>query len=279
MTAISVTIERALAAGQAIAVAHGVCCGQAAVIHAGSNVVVHLRPSPVVARVMTGTVALHEDPRRWLEREVSVLTFLAPHALAVSPSPLIDPGPYEHDGLWLTCWEWVEHERQTELPADAEPLGRGLRDLHRALSAYGGELGHLQEVQADIERLLGQLRPTATLEGNRIESLRNQLYTLGEEVFASSLPAQPLHGDASLTNLLRTRAGVIWNDFEDVCSGPVHWDVAGVLSSLRGHGADSAFTRRVLDAYGGLDEQALIAFVAADDLYGEIWHLYDTQRR
>ncbi len=42
--------------------------------------------APIVARVMTGTVALHDDPRKWLEREISVLEFLAPSGLAVSPT-------------------------------------------------------------------------------------------------------------------------------------------------------------------------------------------------
>jgi hypothetical protein len=75
------------------------------VIHSGSNVLVHLRPAPVVARVMTGTVALHDDRSRWLEREVSVLEFLAPFDLAVAPSRLIAPGPHHHDGLWMTFTE------------------------------------------------------------------------------------------------------------------------------------------------------------------------------
>ncbi len=35
---------------------------QAAVVYSGSNVLVRLNPAPAVARVMTGTVALHEDP-------------------------------------------------------------------------------------------------------------------------------------------------------------------------------------------------------------------------
>ena len=56
---------------------------------------------------MTGTGALHDDPRRWLEREVSMLEFLMPSGLAVSPSRLIAPGPHHHDGLWMTFTEWV----------------------------------------------------------------------------------------------------------------------------------------------------------------------------
>jgi hypothetical protein len=84
-------------------------------------VLVHLRPAPVVARVMTGTVALHDDPRRWLEREVSVLEFLMPSGLAVSPSRLIAPGPHYHDDLWMTFTQWVPEVERTQRSIQRSP--------------------------------------------------------------------------------------------------------------------------------------------------------------
>jgi hypothetical protein len=86
--------QRAVAAAVAVAAGYGLNSDQAVVIYSGSNVLVHLRPASVVARVMTGTVVLHDDPARWLRREISVLEFLAPSGLAVAPSPLIAPGPH-----------------------------------------------------------------------------------------------------------------------------------------------------------------------------------------
>ena len=157
-------------------------CGRATVLHAESNVLVHLRPSHVVARVMTGTVALHDDPERWLTREVSVLSFLEPSGIAVRPSSLIAPGPYRESGLWMTFCEWVEH-RPTELVDDPEMFGNALRGLHEALSAFTGELGDLPEVHRDIERLRQQLRPTKGLSPGTIESLGERLAALGGAVF------------------------------------------------------------------------------------------------
>ncbi len=269
---------RALAAARSVADEHGVPCEQAEVVHSGSNVLVHLRPSPVVARVMIGTVALHDDPELWLAREVSVLSFLAPSGLAVVPSPSIAPGPYQAGGLWMTCWARVEHRGRTELGA-AEPLGRALRDLHDALSGFAGDLGGLVDLQLDIERLRRQLRPTPALSARRIDSLGERLLALGETTFGASLPTQALHGDASLSNLLRTPGGLLWNDFEDTFRGPVHWDLAGYAISLEARGADSAFVQRALDAYGGVDKRELAPFTAAHELYDEIWRLYDAQRR
>ncbi len=240
---------------------------------------VHLRPSPVVARVMTGTVVLHDDPLRWLTREVSVLSFLAPSGLAVTPSSLIAPGPYQRDGLWMTFWERVEHRNRTELCSDAERLGRALRDLHDELSAFSGDLADLVDLQRDIERLHRQLRPTAALTPQRIASLREMLQARSDTVFRAPLPAQALHGDASLSNLFSTPEGLVWNDFEDTFRGPVHWDLAGYLMSLEANGADSAFVERALKAYGGVEKRELVPFIAAHHIYDEIWRLYDSQRR
>jgi len=270
--------QHALRAACTVAREHGVPCDQAAVAYSGSNVLVHLRPSPVVARVMTGTVVLHEDPEAWLKREVSVLSFLAPSGLAVAPSPLISPGPHRSDGLWMTFWEWVAH-RGSELRDGAERLGRALRELHDELFAFRGELAGLGDLQRDIDRLLQQLRPAGALTSQRIDSLRARLFDLSDAVFASSLPAQALHGDASLSNLLCAGGRLVWNDFEDTFHGPVHWDLTGYLISLEARGADPDFVDRVLEAYGGVDQRELAPFTVAHDVYDEIWGLYDTQRR
>jgi hypothetical protein len=151
--------EPARAAALAVAARQGLVAEAPTVLSAGSNVLVHLRPWRVVARVMTGTVALHDDPAGWLRREVEVMRFLAPTGLAVAPSPAIDPGPFCHDGLWLTFCALVDHRRSAELADGPEALGRALSALHDALGGYDGELGDITEVRADIERLLVRLRP------------------------------------------------------------------------------------------------------------------------
>src|SRR5205814_4777600 len=105
------------------------------------------------ARVMTGTVVLHDDPWRWLEREVSVLEFLAPSGLAVAPSSLIAPGPYQRDGLWMTSTEWVPDVEQRNCPADASRLGQALRALPDELLTFDGELENLNDLRDDIAPL------------------------------------------------------------------------------------------------------------------------------
>jgi hypothetical protein len=127
----------ALAAAQAVVGAHGVSCADARVFPWGSNTLVHLKPSPLVARVMTATAVLHGDVETWFESEVAVGVFAAAHgAPIVPPSDLLAPGPYHHDGLWMTIWTFVEHDPPGRSP-DAHDVGHSLRTLHAVLSGFG----------------------------------------------------------------------------------------------------------------------------------------------
>jgi hypothetical protein len=226
----------AVAAAQAVAREHGVACDEAVPIAAGSNVLEHLKPAPVVTRVMTGTAVLHDDIAQWLAREVAVAAFLAEGTdLAVAPSDLLPPGPHERDAFWMTLWTFVSHDAQAPPPEPRE-LGRSLRELHAALAGFPGELAPLSGIGDWLGRLLAELRPSPSLSGQDIDWLRLKRDALTPAVFESSLPAQALHGDASVGNLLRTPGGLIWNDFEDVCAGPVAWDICGLMASATAAG-------------------------------------------
>jgi hypothetical protein len=251
---------RALAAARAVALAHSVACEDAVVLAGSSNVLVHLKPAPVVARVMTGTAALHGDSERWLSGEVAVGAFLGERALGVAPSDVIAPGPHQHDGLWMRFWAFVAHDASGSLPP-ADELGRSLRDLHAALAGFPGTLGPLRDVRDWLDRLAD-------------EAPRARLRALTPTVFESPLPAQAIHGDASMSNLLRTDAGLLWNDFEDACVGPVHWDVAGLVVDARARGESEAYVADFLRAYGGPALDELEDFIAAHLLYTTIWRAF-----
>ena len=271
-------VARALAAARAVAVANSVACDDAVVVAAGSNVLVHLKPAPVVARVMTGTALLHADVERWLAREVAVGAFLGERGLAVSPSDVLAPGPHQHEGLWMTFWEFVEHDASRALPR-ADELGGSLRELHAALADFPGELGRVSDVRDWLDGLLAELHPSPALTAQDRDSLRSRLQALTPTVFESSLPAQAIHGDASMSNLLRTDNGLMWNDLEDACVGPVHWDVAGLVVEGRAPGGSEAFVADFLHAYGGPDLEELNDFIAVHLLYTTVWRAFAAQRR
>jgi hypothetical protein len=271
-------VAHALAAARAVALANTVACEDAVVVAAGSNVLVHLKPAPVIARVMTGTASLHEDDGRWLAREVDVGAFLGERGLAVPPSDALPPGPHQYEGLWMTLWQFVEHDASGP-PPGAHELGDSLRELHTALADFPGELGQLSGVRDWLDRLVAELRPLPGLAPQDRDLLRSHLQELTPSVFESSLPAQAIHGDASIGNLLRAGNGLIWNDLEDACVGPVHWDVAGLILEARAFGGSEAFVAEFLRAYGELELEELDDFIAAHVLYTTIWQAFHAQRR
>jgi Ser/Thr protein kinase RdoA (MazF antagonist) len=178
----------------------------------------------------------------------------------------------------MTFWEFVEHDAFRPLPG-AHELGGSLRELHAALAEFPGELGQLSDVRDWLDRLLAELHPSPTLPQQDRDLLRSQLHGLTPTVFESSLPAQAIHGDASISNLLPTGNGLIWNDLEDACAGPVHWDVAGLIVEARARGGSEAFVADFLRAYGGPDLEELDDFIAAHVLYTTVWQAFDAQRR
>lgn len=227
---------------------------------------------------MTGTALLHGDVEGWLAREVAVGAFLAERGLAVPPSDLLAPGPHQYDGLWMTFWAFVEHDPSRVLPP-AHELGGSLRELHAALADFSGELGQLSDIRDWLDGLLAELRPSPKLTLRDRDLMRSRLHEMTPTVFESALPAQAIHGDASASNLLRTDNGLIWNDLEDVCIGPVHWDVAGLIVDARAHGESEGFVTDFLRAYGELDLKDLNDFMAAHLLYTTVWQAFAAQRQ
>ena len=178
----------------------------------------------------------------------------------------------------MTLWRFVPHDEQAPPPEPRE-LGRSLRALHVALADFPGDLAPLSEIRDWLERLLAELRPSAPLTQRDIERLRFDLDAVAPAVFESSLPAQALHGDASIGNLLRTDSGLVWNDLEDVCVGPAQWDIAGLVASARARGHSAMFVAELLAGYGESGAEGLEPFLEAHALYDVIWQAFEARRR
>jgi hypothetical protein len=262
-------VGEAVAAAVAVATEQGLRVADAVPVGTGSNVIVHLRPSPVVARVMCGTVVLHPDPHAWLTREIDVGAFLAERITSVvAPTKEIDPGPHVRGNRWMSFWEYVEVR---ETPLEAVEIGRALRALHDALAQYRGPLPPRSALLDEIDWLLSALSGD-----DGVSELSAERDRLAEVILEQdhATDQQPLHGDASLSNLLATSSGPRWNDLEDVCVGTIEWDVAGVLSDARAAHGD-AFSAEILAAYGGECDQAALERVdQVHALYGVLWRRY-----
>jgi hypothetical protein len=230
----------ALTAGVEAAVAvareHGLRVDYPVVVRDLTNVLVRLDPSPVVARVPLTLARLR--PREWFELEVRVVSWLAQAGAPVAPpSRLTDPGPHEYDGFLVSFWEVVDHD-----PArfDAVAGGTSLRELHDALVSLPDELPPFHRLD-ETAALLGLLRPSELISEEEVEGLREVLALLAAEPLP---PLRPIHGDAHLGNVLWSPDGPRWTDFENLCAGPVEYDLACI--SWRGRAQDAG----ALEAYG-----------------------------
>ena len=238
-----------------LAAEHGLRYERATVLRDRSDLLVHLEPLPVMARVPAVT-ALVRRGNDWLAREVAVAGHLARvGAPVVPPSSLVPPGPHDRDGVTVTFFEFVE---AVDAPLDAREAGRRLRECHEVLAAFPGELPAFE-----LLREAGAIFEEAGNEGmcRRGESIR-------AAVEALELPLQAVHGDAHLGNVINTAAGPLWNDWEDTMLAPREWD----LGCLHAGSGDPAAIAAAQAGYGPAPESnALETFVAARRWQVEAW--------
>jgi hypothetical protein len=236
-----VPVERALAAVVAVARAHGLPIDRPRVVRDLTNVLVHLEPAPVVARVPVTLARLRD--RAWFVRVLDIARFLADAGAPVAPPARdVDPGPHAHDGLTVELWTYVDHDSAR---FDAAAAGRSLRELHEALAAYPDTLP-LYDRLDEVASLLDSLAPSTAVAATDLDALREAHARLSEEPIADG---RPLHGDAHFRNILWSPDGPLWTDLENVCAGPVEYDLAAIVWR-RLEGMDAA-----LAAYGAYDAE------------------------
>ncbi len=232
-------VDAAVGAGRAL----GVEVAEARVLHDLFSVVVHLAPSPVVARVPTvlpGSTGPEELGRRQ-RAELDVAAWLAGRGVpVVDPSPLVPREPVLRDGFSMTFWRFWEEDR--ERGPDYAAQARETAVLHAALEGYPGRLPFLGAVgPGAVEEAFGVLEGCPELLGAAdLERARREWAVLGpvvrsravfEEVFPG-VRVRPVHGDSPPANVFRGVGGDRFADFELVSLGPVEWDLAGLDPEL-----------------------------------------------
>ena len=130
-------VDRAVEAAVAVAAGCGVAATTPRVLHHSNNVVVHLAPTPVVAKV---AISHHRASGAGsIAPELAVGRYLAEQgAPTVSPATILPAGPHYAGGLVLSYWDWCPNDADGVV--DGRAVGRSLAALHGALDGYPGEL-------------------------------------------------------------------------------------------------------------------------------------------
>ena len=257
--------ELAVRAALEVAEAYGVRAREPYVLSDGANLLLHLRPAPIIARVTTLTGQVRPDIDARLVREVSLVEFLYDlGAPVVPPSPELPAGPHRSGAVAFTFWTFVDHPVREV--ADVATVGVMLRELHQALRGYPGELPYLATPLVDIARYLEPSAGLASIGDDDRARLAEAFSRIAAAVNSLETSVQPVHGDAHPGNMLHTSAGWCWVDFEDACSAPVGWDLACLALTSRLDG------REALPFYGDRpSDDELAPLLALRRLHTTVW--------
>jgi hypothetical protein len=146
----------AAAADAAVSVAagFGISRTRPVILADGANVIIHLSPSPVVAKVAARTTEVRPDAAAWLQRELDIVSFLTgAGAPVMAPSPEVPVAVHRADG------QVVLHATAPR-PGEQIPLRGGplveivtvsepTAHLVTAVELYGPRIRALQVVHAD----------------------------------------------------------------------------------------------------------------------------------
>lgn len=263
------------AAQAAVALArdHGLRCADPVVLADGSNLILWLRPAPVVARVATTTTLLRPDVAAYFGRDLAVAGYLRElGAPVVSPADELPPGPHQRDGRTVSFWRHVEFDSDRAAPTPGL-VGRMLTELHAALRHYPGELPLLGTPVVDIERFLADTSRFPQVRPDDAAGMRGAFARVMAALSVERALAQPLHGDAHPGNLLAMDGGWCWTDFEDACAGPVAWDLACLAATRRMDGAAAA------RHYGAsINAAELAPYRELRALHGTVWAVVSAER-
>ncbi|HET6860362.1 MAG TPA: aminoglycoside phosphotransferase family protein [Streptomyces sp.] len=208
------------------------------VLHDVFNVLVHLAPSPVVVRVPSLVEVEPGEQVTKQRHELAVAGWLADRGVrVVAPSPLVPREPFAWQGRSLTFWEFVSEEKDESPLSDELMMERYIEqtgwvaELHAHLADYPGELPLLAPiVPATGDALRGLRDRPEVLAAADLERAEREYEVLAAVVadlnhYFPRARVQALHGDAPYYNILRTREGHLFSDFEEVTAGPVEWDL------------------------------------------------------
>ncbi|MET9634465.1 phosphotransferase [Lentzea sp. NPDC006480] len=227
--------DAAVAAGRDL----GLDISEGKVLYELFSVVVHLAPSPVVARVPTvlpHTTMLESLARRQ-QQELDVAQWLHDQGVPViPPSPLVPREPVQRDGFSITFWPFTEEDKDS-VP-DYVKNSELTADLHKALKDYPGELSFLSSAEPRfvregldiLENRPDLVDPADVARAKREWQVLEPLVS-DETEFVKAFPGvelQPIHGDSPPANIFAGVHGPLFSDFELITRGPAEWDLGGL---------------------------------------------------
>ena len=224
--------QRALAAATSIVSALGLAVDDAIVLNDSNKLTVRLLPCDVVARI----APIADQVARF---EVELAQRLAETESPVAVlDPRADPRVYERDGFAVTLWTYY----QPAMSGEVSPAGyaNALERLHAGMRKLDLATPHFTDRVGQAQHLVQSSDLTPDLADSDRELLVTTLRSRRQAIVGRGAAEQLLHGEPHPGNVLSTRFGLLFIDFETCCRGPVEFDLAHVPEDVseRYTGAD-----------------------------------------
>src|SRR5258708_5627992 len=215
---ISVQNGPAVRAAQEIARRHGIPAAQARVLHDATNVVVHLAPSRVVAKICRASVGDHGWRKLTTELEIARHLTRA-GAPVVGPSQELPPGPHAQGDFAMTFWRHQDHD--PDALATSRAAGHALAQVHEALESYPETFPSFldRQVSRTAKILFGDSAASPLPTSDR-DFLCSQYLTITSELHARKLNCRTLHGDPHRGNVLARTDGCLFIPFGSLSPPP-----------------------------------------------------------
>lgn len=231
--------QRAVAAAISTASALALAVDDAIVLNDSNRLVLRLLPCDVVARVAPiayqgfGVYSDWADYQARAETEVELV-----HRLEESDSPVavldprVEPRVYVRDGFVIDMWTYFEPVQSEVPPAD---YAHALERLHAAMRQIDVTTPHFMDRVADTQGWVASRDVTPELTNADRGLLADTLGNLRRSIVDRGAAEQLLHGEPHQWNVLNTKHGPLFIDFENCARGPVEFDLAWVPEEVSEH--------------------------------------------
>jgi aminoglycoside phosphotransferase (APT) family kinase protein len=226
--------QRATQAALSSASSLGLDARDAAVLHNSNKLTLRLQPCDVLARV--APVAGHCVAQFEVDVAQRLAEVESPVAAVRAPEVFVR-GDYV-----VTLWAYYEPVTTRAIPHP--DYARALERLHAGMRRVDLPTPHFTDRVAEAQTLVADHPRTPELADADRVFLTGTLDRMRRAVSESGRPEQLLHGEPHPGNVLSTRTGPLFIDFETCCRGPIEFDLA--------HAPDE-----VADHYPGIDHQLL----------------------
>lgn len=139
---------------------------------------------------------------------------------------------YERDGFAVTLWAYYDSATHPVSAGDyAQALAQlhtGMRTVDLASPRFTDRIAEAQQVAVNPDLSPDLAEADRELLGGRLSDLRHLIDKFGAA-------EQLLHGEPHPGNVLGTRHGPVFIDFETICRGPVEFDLAHVPEAVCEH--------------------------------------------